>query len=352
MNEGSFDVSHYSVQLSCRLGRGGFGNVYKAKDKNKDNKLCAAKEVEFSDIDYAKIESTIAKYNHIVKLSHPNIVNVYDYMIKENNNECSESGHTLWIFMEHCDHKDLGKFYKAQYQHFSEDAIFSMMRQIAQGVQFLHNKEEDGGGRIIHRDIKPGNVLIKSGSTQNEIILKLGDFGLSKYLKPEDTCSGLKSDVGTNLYKPPEFFEKNPDGNLKQPYNEGCDIFSMGVTFLALFQATNCHASNLSPSVEYSKEVLPEDWESDREKGIGQIMYNRNKNQGQMEAEMGKGVYQQPELQVAREVEGDSDKVKNLKKLITDMTRYDSKARISAEAVLNRFSKVSTLFRNSFNYIK
>ena len=75
----------------------------------------------------------------------------------------------------------------------------NLISQIAGGLAFLHSQ------RIVHRDIKPANILISETSGQS--VAKITDFGLSKFLTPEDT-SLMTSNVGTAAFMAPEFWNK------------------------------------------------------------------------------------------------------------------------------------------------
>ena len=83
------------------------------------------------------------------------------------------------------------------------------MTQIAGGVAFLHSKN------IAHRDIKPGNILLKTEG--GCAVVKLGDFGLSKFLDPDGSTSAMSSDVGTLIFKAPEFWDKKQGNKSKIP---------------------------------------------------------------------------------------------------------------------------------------
>ena len=91
---------------------------------------------------------------------------------------------------------DLNDFYKKE--DVSDEINLDVMTQIISGVKYLHERN------IIHRDIKPGNILVAS---ENPLLIKLTDFDVSKCLDPEFETSLMTSNVGTLTFKAPEFFQ-------------------------------------------------------------------------------------------------------------------------------------------------
>ena len=103
------------------------------------------------------------------------------------------------------------------------------MVQIAKGIAHLHENN------IVHRDIKPGNILITASPIHGQFMVKLTDFGLSKFLDPNDETSAMSSDVGTLMFKSPEYFEACRQGKLN--YHRNVDIYAAGLTFLCMLEA-------------------------------------------------------------------------------------------------------------------
>ncbi len=120
------------------------------------------------------------------------------------------------------------------------------MIQIARGVDYLHCND------IIYRDIKPSNILVTTGNTTGQILIKLTDFGLSKFLDPEDETSAMSSDVGTFVFKAPEYWKTDINGKLK--YKRSVDIFATGLTFLAMLNAKGGEW-NLSPTEHSGRSI-------------------------------------------------------------------------------------------------
>ncbi|EKF32469.1 serine/threonine protein kinase, putative [Trypanosoma cruzi marinkellei] len=106
---------------------------------------------------------------------------------------------------------------KNDYKHFSERNALLIFEQVLLAVEYIHNKG------IIHRDIKAGNVFLCSNG-----LVKLGDFGLSKFMPGDVNEKRNGSFVGTASYITPEMWER-------KPYSVKADMFSMGVLLYEIF---------------------------------------------------------------------------------------------------------------------
>ncbi len=106
------------------------------------------------------------------------------------------------------------------------------MVQITNGIEHLHQNN------IVHRDIKPGNILVTASPHDGRFVVKLTDFGLSKFLDPTDETSAMSSDVGTLMFKAPEYFDAyRGQGQGKRNYHRNVDIYAAGLTFLSMIEA-------------------------------------------------------------------------------------------------------------------
>ena len=132
------------------------------------------------------------------------------------------------------------------FKHYNETVMetcvkVKLMKQIISGLAFLHNKD------IVHRDIKPTNILLKS-TRGKHAIAKLEGFGLSKIFEAVGMTSAMSSQVGTHRFKAPEFFNRGPDNKVR--YHRNVDVYAVGLTFAAMLQAQS--GSQLVPKVEGS----------------------------------------------------------------------------------------------------
>ena len=169
--------------LKC-LGKGSFGEVYLTNKEGKSG-LFATKKMdrEFADLPqvskYLKNEIAIMR-----ELNHKNIVKLEDVKITKKH---------YYLVMEYCNGGSLSdclnKYQELYNKTFSEEIVQYLMRQIIQGLKYIHNKN------IIHRDLKLDNILVNFDSDEDKknvnmmkAEVKIIDFGFATHLKKEDLC--------------------------------------------------------------------------------------------------------------------------------------------------------------------
>lgn len=116
--------------------------------------------------------------------------------------------------MEYCEGGDIStliKRSKKEKKYIPEEMIWDIVAQVLLALQTCHNRPE---GKILHRDLKPGNIFL-----DGDFNVKLGDFGLSRVMGDESIFA--YTHVGTPYYMSPEQINE-------QKYNEKSDIWSLG----------------------------------------------------------------------------------------------------------------------------
>ncbi|MFC0136909.1 serine/threonine protein kinase [Staphylococcus petrasii] len=183
-----------------KLGGGGMSIVYLAEDTILHRKV-AIKAISISQNEK---DETMRRFerevNNATQLIHNNIVEVYDVDEEE---EC------FFLIMEYIDGPTLSEYIHS-HGPLSIDTAINFIEQILQGVQQAHEK------RIVHRDIKPQNILIDKNKT-----LKIFDFGIAKALS-ETSMTQTNHVLGTVQYLSPEQAKG-------ETTNETTDIYSIGI---------------------------------------------------------------------------------------------------------------------------
>ena len=291
------------------LGQGGFGTVYKGQ--NDAGTVSAIKRVIRTNRRNASTEALRAHFL-MNRINYDHVVKVHDVKTWMDS---------MWIIMEYCDLGDLNNFFEKYQEKLDTKSRVNIMSQISRGIAFLH------GQNIVHRDIKPGNILLKRNVFYTHGIVKLGDFGLSKILDPDDITSAMSSNVGTLAFKAPEFWIRGPDGRVT--YHRNVDVYAAGLTFTAMMQARP--GSNLVPEVMTSLQSF------ETRMPIGLAAFTRHQNNHN-------------EIRVAVQNSGDTPVVAGLKSVIENMTCLSPNARIAASEVerrlevLKREVKIKVIF--------
>jgi serine/threonine-protein kinase ULK/ATG1 len=194
------------------IGKGSFSLVYKA-NHIETNELFAIKVVSTKNLQQKIIDSVENEIKIMLKINHENIVRLHE-TIKTKNHIC--------LIMDYC-YEDLNRYMKRN-GRLSEKQTKNFVTQISCGLYFLNKMN------LIHRDIKPHNILIsKSGN------VKIADFG---FIKEYDESNMLDTLCGSPIYMAPEILKH-------RKYDAKVDLWSLGVVLFEMltcdlpFKATN-----------------------------------------------------------------------------------------------------------------
>src|ERR1043166_1171711 len=189
-------------ELHHRLGQGGMGVVYHARDIRLDQ----PRAIKFIRTGPLADQETYDRFEReakaVARLDHANVVRIYSV---------GEHANTLYICMEYVDGGSL--YARLRDGHLEIQAAAELVRQLALGVQHAHENN------VLHRDLKPGNVLLNSHGSA-----KVSDFGLAKLMDENDELTQTGMVMGTAAYMAPEQVQARLD-NVREP----ADIWALGV---------------------------------------------------------------------------------------------------------------------------
>ncbi|KAI1000235.1 G2-specific protein kinase [Podosphaera aphanis] len=211
-----------------KIGHGSFGIIRKVRRKQ-DGQILCRKEISYLKMSPKEREQLHAEFAILSSLRHPNIVGYY-------HREHLKSTQDLHLYMEYCGNGDLGRVIRnlaLKNEYAEEGFVWSMFAQLVTALYRCHygidppepncnstklitatkQSQADRGVTILHRDLKPENVFLGEDNS-----VKLGDFGLSKIMRPHDFASTY---VGTPFYMSPEIC-------AAERYTLKSDIWSLG----------------------------------------------------------------------------------------------------------------------------
>ncbi|KAF5903217.1 cyclin-dependent kinase 6-like, partial [Clarias magur] len=202
---------HY--EILAEIAEGAYGKVYKARELGEKQRLVAVKRLNISGDPDGGIPQymirEVALLRKIEYFNHPNVVKLLDVSAS-----LRKPGLDLTLVFEYID-QDLSSFLSTVPVHgLGRDKIKDVMRQLLKGLDFLHTNT------VVHRDLKPCNVLLSSRGE-----LKIADFGLARIYT---NFIALTPCIVTLWYRAPEVL-------LRSGYMSSVDIWSAGCIFAELF---------------------------------------------------------------------------------------------------------------------
>ncbi|MFF6983756.1 serine/threonine-protein kinase [Streptomyces sp. NPDC008343] len=193
-------------RLSESIGRGGMGEVWRAYDETLGRPV-AVKLLLPQDTDPTATSRFRLEAQTAARIAHPNVVGVRDFGEHENR---------LFLVMELVEGDSLARV-AAQFGALPAERVARIAAEAAAGLAAAHRQG------IVHRDIKPGNLLLAADGT-----LKIGDFGIARFLDdPGAALTATGQIVGTSLYLAPERALGKPAGPASDVYALGCVLYQL-----------------------------------------------------------------------------------------------------------------------------
>jgi serine/threonine-protein kinase len=207
LNEGATLRDTYEVERF--VGEGAFAEVYRVKHRFLGRQ--AMKVFKRTGMNLDEIQNMLGEAILLSKIGHPNIVRVFDANIVE-----TEKGTCGYFTMEHVSGGSLDKMWRSYGNRFMPiETAVDLTKQVCRGIAQAHGEKPP----IIHRDIKPQNILV--GYEAEGLRARVSDFGLAKQVNP---LTLLATAAGTLAFKPPEAFQEHKGDSC------AADVWAIGAT--------------------------------------------------------------------------------------------------------------------------
>jgi sugar lactone lactonase YvrE/transcriptional regulator with XRE-family HTH domain len=195
-------------RLVRRIGSGGMGQVFEAVDVQTGHRVAVKVLLARTEVDPQALHRFAQEGGILASLDHPNIVKVHDTYLEE---------HAAYIVMELVEGQSLAQLMRST--HLDLVRIRHLMLQVAAALECAH---EQG---IVHRDIKPDNIMVTAGDE-----VKVTDFGIARMIRPVDALSTMTSTgmaMGTPVYMAPEQIQRKRVDGRADIYAFGCVLYQL-----------------------------------------------------------------------------------------------------------------------------
>ncbi|CAM8996322.1 unnamed protein product [Rhodiola kirilowii] len=232
-----------------KLGQGGFGAVYKGKFVD-GQEIAVKRLAQNSGQGDAEFQNEVML---LAKLQHKNLVKLLGFCLQ---------GHERLLIYEYVPNASLDKFlFNTHKRSFLDwEMRYKIIKGIARGLLYLH---EDSRLRIIHRDLKAGNVLLDADMNP-----KISDFGMARLFLMDQTRAKTTKIVGTYGYMAPEYV-------LNGQFSAKSDVYSFGVIIMEMITGQRISSFTVA---EVAEDLISFAWESWRNGRIFDIIDPTLKN--------------------------------------------------------------------------
>jgi serine/threonine protein kinase len=218
-------------KVKKRISGGEIASVYLTTDKNtgRDVALKVLNQVPDSGAGDVAFDRFLLEFEIIGKISHPNVVKIYDLGVADDH---------AFIAMEYCSKGSLKR--RIQIGMYADRAE-ELMRDIAEALAVIHKVG------ILHRDLKPTNVLFRDDDS-----LALIDFGLAKQAHLKAELTGAGEIFGTPYYM-------SPEQGHGEHLDQRSDIYSLGVIFFEMLTGSKPYqaATAMAVILKHAREPIP-----------------------------------------------------------------------------------------------
>merc|ERR1711962_901099 len=228
----------------CKVGRGTYGHVYKAKRKDgSDPKEYALKQIEGSGLSM----SACREIALLRELKHPNVINLQRVFL-------SHADRKVWLLFDYAEHDlwHIIKFHRASKANkkplqLPRGMVKSLLYQILDGIHYLH------ANWVLHRDLKPANILVMGEGLERGRV-KIADMGFARlFNSPLKPLADLDPVVVTFWYRAPELLLG------ARHYTKAIDIWAIGCIFAELLTSEpifHCRQEDIKTSNPYHHDQL------------------------------------------------------------------------------------------------
>jgi tRNA A-37 threonylcarbamoyl transferase component Bud32 len=196
-------------RIEALIGRGGMGQVYRAKQLNLDRKVALKVLAPELAADHRFRHRFLRESRIAAGIDHPNVIPIY---------EAGEDDGVLYLAMRYVEGFDLATLLERE-GRLDPTRTMAIMSQVADALDVAHARG------LVHRDVKPANVLLAPAAPGSVEHCYLCDFGLIKEMDAETALTATDQFVGTVPYVAPEQIEGRTIDGRTDVYSLGCVIF-------------------------------------------------------------------------------------------------------------------------------
>lgn len=245
-----------TYEVERLLGEGAFAEVYRVKHRFLGRQ--AMKVFKRVGMTQGEIEEMLGEAILLSRIGHPNIIRVFDANVFE-----APKGLIGFFTMENIPGGSLDRFWRSHGTNLIPlETTIDIIRQVCRGIAVAHHESPP----IIHRDIKPQNILV--GYEADGLRVRVGDFGLAKKVNP---LTLLATTAGTLAFKPPETFLKAKADSC------AADVWAIGATLYLML--TDQLPFKIDPTLGWSnnhafeKDLTPPSaWNAEVDSGLEEIV--------------------------------------------------------------------------------